>query len=181
MNQEPTKQNGTPQQRPSSYRSWMGSLTLVALFAIFIGFWQYSETLIGTMDRQARDLAETRAQIKILTDILDMFGSMHAEIHDLNAAGNTPFPKAKIFWNPLAHQAALRLDRLPTSDKPYRFWVVVNKKPLVSRPFMITERDTPSVWKMLSFDPGELKVESFVITAGDSTKTYSVILASSAR
>jgi len=180
MDHEPTKQNGTSPQRPSSYRSWMGSLTLVALFAIFIGFWQYSETLIGTIDRQASDLAEARTQIKTLTGILDMAASSHIELYDLIASGNTPFPKAKVFWNPMAHQAALLLDRLPPSDKPYRFWVVVNKKPVVSRPFMIAERDTPFVWRMLSFDSSDLKAESFVITAGDSTQAYSVILASSA-
>ncbi len=184
MSHETTKQNGTgadgtAQQGPSSYRSWMGSLTLVVLFAIFIGFWQYSETLIGTIDRQARDLAESRQQIKTLADILDMAGSENVRLHNLTAAGNAPFPRGKIFWNPRARQAALQLDRLPPSNKPYHVWIVVNKKPVVSRPFTIGGRDSSTVWKMFTFGPGGFDAESFVVTAGDSTLAYSVILTSS--
>ena len=180
MNHKPTTRDGAGQP-PSSYRGWMGSLTLVALLAIFIGFWQYSETLIGTIDRQAGDLAKSREEIRILNNVLDIAQSPNVKIHDLLSAGNSPYPKGKIFWNPLTFQAALRFDRLTPSDKPYHLWMVANKKPVVSRPFTITDRDTLSVWRVLDFNPRDPSAIAFVVTYGDSTEAFSVLLTSSPR
>jgi hypothetical protein len=159
----------------------MGSLTLVALVAIFIGFWQYSETLIGTIDRQASELTETREEIRILNSVLDIAQSPTVQIHNLLTAGDSPYPKGTIFWNPLTRQAALQFDRLSPSDKPYHLWMVANKTPVVSRPFTVADRDTVPVWKVFGFDPGDPSADSFVVTAGDSTEAFSVVLTSSAR
>jgi hypothetical protein len=157
----------------------MGSLTLVALLAIFIGFWQYSETLIGTIDRQANDLAETREHIRILNKVLDIAQSQNVQIHDLQNAGGSQYPKGKVLWNPLTREAALQLDRLAPSDKPYHLWMVANKKPVVSRSFTIADRDTISVWRVFDFDQRDPSADSFVVTAGDSTEAFSVLLTSS--
>ncbi len=159
----------------------MGSLTLVALLAIFIGFWQYSENLIGTIDRQASDLTETRDQISILNSVLDIAQSPNVRIHSLLNAGNSPYPRGKIFWNPLTRQAAIQFERLAPSDKPYRFWAVANKKPAVFRAFTIADRDTLSVWRVLDFNQRDPSADSFVVTAGDSTEAFSVLLTSSPR
>lgn len=178
-----TGANGTGQQGRSSYRNWMGSLTLVALLAIFIGFWQYSETLIGTIDRQAGDLAEARVRMRTLSGVLDIVGSANVRLHLLMAAGNSSLARGKVFWNTETHQAALQIDHLPPADKPYQLWIVENKKPLFSRPFTVGERDTSAVWRVLTFDRGAFKAESFMVAtgAGDSTQPYSVILASPVR
>lgn len=179
MNNEIRKTNGTGQ--PSSYRGWMGSLTLVALLAIFIGFWQYSETLIGTIDRQANDLAETRERIRTLNRVLDIAQSQQALTYNLLAAGDSPYPAGKVLWNPLTRQAAIQINHLASSDRPYHLWVVADKKPVISQSFTISQRDTPSVWKVLDFGDGAPSAGSFIVTAGDSMEAFSVVLTSSAR
>lgn len=179
--QKPTAAEEPVQHPPSSYRSWMGTLTLVALLAIFIGFWQYSETMIGTIDRQAGDLAEARARINTLNGMLEIAGSSNTQLHVLTSARN--LTHGKVFWNPLTGRAALQVDHLPMSNTPYELWTVANKRPVASRPFTVTERDTPAVWRVLAFEPGALNPESFMIAtgAGDSMQASSVILASPTR
>lgn len=182
----PTQQNrpahrGPAPQVPPSYRSWMGSLTLVALLAIFIGFWQYSETMIGTVDRQAKNLSEARERINTLDKMLEIAGTTTTRLHILTSAGKAV--RGKVFWNSLTGQAALQIDQLPPSNLPYELWVVTNKRPVASQPFTVTEDDTPGVWKVLTFEQGALNPDSFMVAtgAGDSTQASSVILASPAR
>lgn len=185
MKQQSTKQ--TPpagieptRQMPSSYRNWMGSLTLVALLALVIGFWQYSETMIGTIDRQAKDLAEVRERIHTLHQMLEIAGTTTTQLHILTSAGNAV--RGKVFWNPLTGQAALQIDQLPPSHLPYKLWAVVDKRPVTSQPFTVTEQDTSDVWTVLTFQES-LNPDSFMVAtgAGDSTQASSVILASTTR
>jgi hypothetical protein len=166
---------------PPSARNWMGSLTLVALLAIFIGFWQYSETMIGTIDRQARDLAKARERIKTLNEMLEIAGTTTTRLFNLASAGNAV--RGKVFWNSLTRQAGLQIDQLPPSNVPYHLWVVTDKRPVASRPFTVSEEDTPGVWTVLTFEHGALNPDSFLVATGaqDSTQASSVLLASPAR
>lgn len=60
--------NNSPPESPSpaASRRWMGILTLVILLAILIGFWRYSENLIGSLEYQAASIREKNEFLAII-------------------------------------------------------------------------------------------------------------------
>jgi len=107
---------------PSSYRTWMGYLTLVVLAVILIGFWRFSENLIGTIDRQARRVNELQ-RVLAGKDLRVIF---------LRGPDDRSPGFGKVIWNPESGTAILQTSNLPPlrEDHVYQFWIFKNNEPV---------------------------------------------------
>lgn len=138
--------HGSPAPQPSAYRSWMGTLTLVVLLAIFIGFWQYSETLIGTLERQAGDLAKLRADNNTLSQVVNIASSERSVWFELKSA--IAQTGAVLAWH--SGSAAVRIADLPDSGRYFLRPTLQDQ--MEEREFLITPGDSVLEWKVLEFD-----------------------------
>jgi hypothetical protein len=124
----------------------MGILTLVALLAILIGFWQYSETLIGTMERQARDLASVRARNEVLSRALDLLTSPN--VHRYAPDSDSAF-KSALLWESRSRSIVLGINgRIPEAS--YELQAISQSQKTFSWPFIVTGTDSGTFWQVFS-------------------------------
>ena len=158
---------------PSSYRTWMGTLTLVVLLAILIGFWQFSENLIGTIDRQAAELREVH----------DVLTGKRLSMASLRGSADQPGAYGRILWNPETGAALLHVSDLPPAPEgaAYRLWAVQRGISTSLGEFRI-ETGLPDFWKSFAVRE-EDAIEAFLVTLeprSTDTPTGPVLLSGSA-
>ncbi|MEP0822796.1 MAG: anti-sigma factor [Ignavibacterium sp.] len=111
--------NTPPEQAPrASSRRWMGILTLVILLAIVIGFWRYSENLIGSLEYQA-------ASIREKNEVLAIIASPHARLIPLKAPADSGSAFGKLIFDSGSGDAVIYVRGLfPTAGaERYCLWL----------------------------------------------------------
>lgn len=113
--------NNSPPERPprTPSRRWMGILSLVILLAIVIGFWRYSENLIGSLEYQA-------ASIREKNEFLAIIASPNARLIPLGAPANSANTYGKLIFDSTSGDAVLYVRGLPptSGSEKYCLWLV---------------------------------------------------------
>lgn len=170
-----------PEQKPMPKRSWL-PLGITAVFLIMVvGFSLYVSSLMGTIDRQSKNLASVQQERQQLTaqlvelkdeltrkeELLKVISSRRIEITIMGGQKINPVGYGKIIWDPERGTAVLQVSNLPAppSDKDYQLWVIKDKKPISAGVFAV--RDTM---------PSFFKIENLAVTDPRQIAAFAVTL-----
>ena len=168
---EPRTQSSTQtQQRP-----WFGYAVAFVSVLILLALGLYSNSLIGRLDSQSKQISSQQQQIVALKDelqqkeeLLNVLQSPKIDMVFMNGLAPSPTGYGKIIWDPVKKVAIFQVANLPAipADKDYQLWIIKNKKPIPAGVFSVRDvKETENYFKVLSLDVTDKKeIDAFAVT-----------------
>ena len=158
--------NGTrPDDRNHFYQqSWVRYASLLLILFIVVGFWFYSESLIGSIESLRSELAGTRSELARQQQYLKTLSASEFLVYSLR--GDFPADRGTVFFEPSSRTALLYMPVLPPAhrDSLYQLWTLHGKHPVAAGSFSNDSTVIESFWYTAVIDSSAGKPDGFLVT-----------------
>ena len=158
--------NGTrPNDRNHFYQqSWVRYASLLLILFIVVGFWFYSESLIGSIESLRSELARTRSELARQQEYLKTLSASKFLVYSLK--GDFPADRGSVFFEPTSRTAMLYLPVLPPADKAthYQLWALHGQRPVPAGSFSNDSTAAESFWFTAAVDSSVGTPDGFLVT-----------------
>ena len=158
--------NGTrPNDRNHFYQqSWVRYASLLLILFIVVGFWLYSESLIGSIESLRSELSRTRSELARQQEYLKTLSASEFWVYSLK--GDFPADRGSVFLEPSSGTAMLYVPVLPPAGRGsfYQLWALRGQHPVPAGSFSNDSTAMESFWFTAALDSTVGKPDGFLVT-----------------
>lgn len=157
--------NGSRPNDPIHFyqQSWVQYASLLLILFIVVGFWLYSESLIGSIESLRSELGRTRSELTRQRLYLETLSAPEFLVYSLR--GVFPANRGTVFFEPSARTALLYVPVLPPAprDSLYQLWALHGKHTVAAGSFS-NSTAMESFWHTAVIDSSAGKPDGFLVT-----------------